>query len=90
MNKIDLIEKIETEITNGSTDTMELTQELIHDLFSADENVAYNEIWEYDDNGIDGMLINLKRISDSDNIVQIEWETTEINSENTLYFYEIS
>jgi len=84
MKNIDFIEKIETQITNGSTDTMDLTRELIHDLYTD------KEIYKYQDNGLYGMIILLERNGEIEKQVQIKWETTEINSENTLYFYTIS
>lgn len=82
MNKQDFIEKIETEIKNGSTDTREKTLDLIHQMYED------NEIFNYTDEALDGILVTLELNGVK---VDIDWVTTETtNGVDDLYFYEIS
>lgn len=84
MNKIDFIEKIQTEIQNGSTGTRVLVLDLIFDLKEIREIIKSKV-----NQGKEGPMS--VEITLEDNVqVNINFETTEINSENTLYFYEIS
>jgi hypothetical protein len=76
MDKQQILEDLESEVSNNCEDTMEQ----VHDLM--DSFYMDSEFTSYIDNGLDGMTIYLL----DGTTLEIEWEVTEGVDVDTYYY----